>query len=109
MGTRSITASKLETCIQEPVERESYIELPVQMLLVGTYKQVTDFFDRLGDLDQIVNVGDIIMSAPGDRRNEDGTVNNEIITTCRLTTFKYRAAGVEAKPKKKKKKKKGKK
>jgi len=95
--------------IQEPVEKDSYIELPVSMLLVGTYKQVSDFFERLGELDQIVNVGDISMSAPGDRRNEDGTVNDQIVTTCRLTTFKYKASTDGPALTKNTKKKKGKK
>ncbi len=95
---------------REPVEKESYIELPVSMELVGTYKQITDFFEKLGDLDQIVNVGEITLSAPSDRRNEDGTVNDKIVANCILTTFKYRAAQPPPEPKKKKKtKKKGKK
>jgi type IV pilus assembly protein PilO len=66
------------------VLQDFYAEVPVEMLMKGTYAQVTEFFNRVGKLDRIVNVKDISMKTPvisGDRVVID--------TSCTAVTFRF--------------------
>jgi type IV pilus assembly protein PilO len=66
------------------VLQDFYAEVPVEMLMKGTYAQVTEFFNRVGKLNRIVNVKDISMKMPvisGDRVIID--------TSCTAVTFRF--------------------
>ena len=64
--------------------KDFYAEVPVAVAVRGNYHQVATFFDRVGKLDRIVNVGDIVMQAPK-------RVGDEVIveTLCSATTFRF--------------------
>ena len=64
--------------------KEFYAEVPVPISVLGTYHEVATFFDEVGRLPRIVNVGDIALSQPSVR--EDGV---RIKAECTLTTFRY--------------------
>ncbi len=64
--------------------RDFYAEVPVDVTVRGNYHEVAAFFDRVGKLDRIVNVGDIVMQAP--KREGDEMV---VDTTCSATTFRF--------------------
>jgi len=64
--------------------KEFYAEVPVPISVLGTYHQVATFFDEVGRLPRIVNVGDITLSQPAAK--EDGV---RLKAECTLTTFRY--------------------
>jgi type IV pilus assembly protein PilO len=64
--------------------QDFYAEVPVEILVRGNYQQVATFFDRVGRLDRIVNVGDISMRDP---KAEDGSM--VINTSCSAVTFRF--------------------
>jgi len=64
--------------------RDFYAEVPVDVTVRGNYHQVATFFDRVGQLDRIVNVGDIVMQTP--KRAGDEMI---VDTLCSATTFRF--------------------
>ena len=64
--------------------KDFYAEVPVDVTVRGNYHQVATFFDRVGQLDRIVNVGDIVMQTP--KREGDEMV---VDTLCSATTFRF--------------------
>jgi len=61
-----------------------YAEVPVEMAMKGTYAQFTEFFDRVGKLNRIVNVKDIGMKTP---QVSEGRVL--LSTGCTAVTFRF--------------------
>ncbi len=61
-----------------------YAEVPVEMLMKGTYAQLTEFFDKVGRLNRIVNVKDISMKSPV---VSEGRV--VLSTSCIAVTFRF--------------------
>jgi type IV pilus assembly protein PilO len=66
------------------VYRDFYAEVPVEMLMRGTYAQVTAFLEKVASLDRIVNVTDISMKSP---KIDDGRV--VLDTSCTAVTFRF--------------------
>ncbi len=64
--------------------QDFYAEVPVDVLVRGNYHQVATFFDRVGQLDRIVNVGDISMRLP---RDEGSAMI--VDTACSAVTFRF--------------------
>ncbi len=64
--------------------QDFYAEVPVDVLVRGNYHQVATFFDRVGQLDRIVNVSDISMKEPKD---ENGAM--VVNTSCSAVTFRF--------------------
>ncbi len=49
------------------VRQEFYAEVPVEIVVTGTYHEVALFFDRVGKLPRIVNIRNVEMSDPDER------------------------------------------
>jgi type IV pilus assembly protein PilO len=64
--------------------QEFYAEVPVEMSVRGNYHQVAQFLDRVGKLDRIVNVSNIVLKAP---KNVDESVQLDV--NSRITTFRF--------------------
>jgi type IV pilus assembly protein PilO len=64
--------------------QDFYAEVPVDVLVRGNYHQVATFFDRVGQLDRIVNVSDISMKEP---KIENGSLI--VDTACSAVTFRF--------------------
>jgi type IV pilus assembly protein PilO len=64
--------------------KDFYAEVPVEVTVRGNYHQVASFFDRVGRLDRIVNVGDIAMQGP--KRQGDEMI---VDTACSAVTFRF--------------------
>ncbi len=67
------------------VYRDFYAEVPVEILVRGTYFQVEEFFTKVAELMRIVNVSDISIKAPA-------TIEGDPIrleTSCAATTFRF--------------------
>ena len=66
------------------VLQDFYAEVPVEMSMKGTYAQLTEFFDKVGKLNRIVNVKDISMKSPV---VSEGRVI--LSTSCAAVTFRF--------------------
>jgi type IV pilus assembly protein PilO len=64
--------------------KDFYAEVPVDLTVRGNYHEVASFFDRVGQLDRIVNVGDIAIQSP--KREGDEMI---VDTVCSATTFRF--------------------
>ncbi len=70
---------------QKPeVLQDFYAEVPVEMLMRGTYSQLDEFFGKVGKLNRIVNVKDISMKSPV---VTEGRVL--LSTSCNAVTFRF--------------------
>lgn len=69
---------------REEVPRGFFAEVPVEMKLTGTFHDVVMFFDRVGKMSRIVNVGNLSI---GGAKSEKG--KNQIQVSCRITTFRF--------------------
>lgn len=66
------------------VLQDFYAEVPVEMLMKGSYAQLKEFFDKVGGLNRIVNVKDITMKSPV---VTEGRV--VLTSTCNAVTFRF--------------------
>jgi type IV pilus assembly protein PilO len=66
------------------VNREFYQEFPINVDVEGTYHNLGMFFDRVGRLSRLVNVGNVKIKAQGNQ-----TANNTIAASCTATTYVY--------------------
>jgi Tfp pilus assembly protein PilO len=73
--------------------REFYTEAPYDMELDGPYYSMLNFFDRVGKLERIVNVGGLKVAtrtspgAAGARGNYPYGPNETVVATCTATSF----------------------
>lgn len=68
----------------QTVSKEFYQEWPINMSVEGSYHNLGIFFDRVGRLSRLVNIGNIKINS----RSEQ-TVSNTITASCVATTFVY--------------------
>jgi len=89
--------------------KEYYTEVPFDLELDGPYYGVLQFFDRVGKLERIVNVGGLLVSttktpsAAKAKHTYQYAPNESVVATCTATTFFSHdstpaAAGAGAKP-----------
>ena len=99
--------SGLDVPLFKPVgeaKKDFYAEVPVEMTVRGTYHQVATFFDEVGRLDRIVNLGSVKMETPeidGDRV----VLTSSVVATA----FRFLEESERPKPKKEERKRKKKK
>jgi type IV pilus assembly protein PilO len=73
--------------------KEFYSELPFEMELDGPYYSVLNFFDRIGKLERIVNISDLLVAStkkPTDAKAKHTyqyAASESIVATCTATTF----------------------
>ena len=66
------------------VPKEFYAEIPVEIKVEGSYHEVASFFSRVGNLDRIVNITNVIMEKPKDQGGK-----MILTTSCLATTFMF--------------------
>jgi type IV pilus assembly protein PilO len=74
--------------------KEFYAEIPVDIKVSGNFHNVAVFFDKVSNLQRIVNVRNIIMK-PGDSKKADSRLE----TNCQAVTYKFIEAKAEQKSK----------
>ena len=74
--------------------RDFYAEIPMEIQVHGTYHQVATFFSKVGNMDRIVNITNVIMDNP---RDEGETMI--LTTSCLATTFRFIETPVQKKNK----------
>lgn len=73
--------------------RDFYSEVPFEVELDGPYYSVLGFFDRVGKLERIVNVNNLLMSTvrkPSDAKAKHTYLyapNESVVATCLATTY----------------------
>ena len=71
---------------QKPEKFEDfYAEVPVDILVRGTYHQVAAFFDKVGRMARIVNVGNVATKSPA--KIEGDAI--DLDTSCVAVTFRF--------------------
>src|SRR5271154_5745868 len=97
---KALDAEALKTGIEirrytaQPVSsREFYTEVPFELELDGPYYSVLNFFDRVGKLERIVNMSNLLVATikkPSEakaKRTYQYAPNETIVATCQATTF----------------------
>ncbi len=74
---------------KEEVPRDFYAEIPVEIIVQGSYHNVAVFFDKVSKLPRIVNISNVSMTDP--KMSHDTMV---VKTSCLATTYRF----VENKP-----------
>lgn len=65
-----------------------YAEVPVELKLVGTYHQVASFFNAVGNLSRIVNIGNLNLTT-----SKSTDTENLLSVDCMATTFRFLEGG----------------
>lgn len=68
-----------------------YAEVPVELKLVGSYHQVASFFQAVGNLSRIVNIGNLNLTTSRSTETE-----NLLSVDCMATTFRFLEGGTAA-------------
>ncbi len=79
--------SGLEFLLFRPVPevtREFYAEIPVEIRVRGSYRDVAIFFSKVGKMPRIVNITGVTMDGAKETMGKW-----EIMTSCTATTFKF--------------------
>jgi type IV pilus assembly protein PilO len=69
-----------------PVPKEFYTEIPVQLKVIGTYHGLGLLFERLGRMERVVTVGDISIRPAGKDQGTGATIQAEL----GLVTYMYK-------------------
>lgn len=78
--------------------KDFYMEIPVSMEVRGGYRNVLDFFDRVGRMDRIVNILNI-------RMKPDKPLSTQLLTRCTAITYRFKSEEDVKKEQQQKKKK----
>ena len=90
LGTVESNISITEFTPQKQIPREIYYEKPYSMRIVGSFHQIATFFNKIGNLNRIINVENLSLSLGK---------NNYEVATFTLKTYSYhegKAAGPAA-------------
>src|ERR1700757_2511249 len=74
-------------------QKDFYTEVPFELELDGPYYSMLNFFDRVGKLERIVSVSNLLVSTtrkPSDakaKKTYQYAPNESIVATCKATTF----------------------
>jgi type IV pilus assembly protein PilO len=67
------------------VPKNFYAEIPVDIKVQGSYRDIVNFFDKVSKMPRIVNMSDITMGSP--QKGSDRRTNT--MTSCMATTYKF--------------------
>lgn len=85
----------LEFILFEPkpeVSRDFYAEIPVSVTVSGNYHNVGAFFDKVSNLNRIVNIKDIKMTPPAAKDTKaapSAKDSTRLMTSCIAVTYKF--------------------
>ncbi len=78
----------------EPVAKEFYKELPIDIIVMGNYHEIALFFDRGANLPRIVNITNIKMQ----KAKEKGAAADDLTAQCLLKTYMFMEPEEEGTP-----------
>lgn len=68
------------------VTKQFYAEIPVSLDIVGEYKSVFSFFQKVAEMSRIVNMKDISMKIDTGKQDDDSML---VSTTCKAVTYRF--------------------
>ncbi len=68
---------------QKEKARDFYMEIPVSIEVSGSYHNVAVFFDKIGQMDRIVNILNVAMKPVQTR-------STNLVTTCNAVTYRFK-------------------
>lgn len=77
---------------QKTVQRDFYVDWPIEILLEGNYHNLATFFQRVGELPRLVNIGEVSIRGIEASASRDRTIS----ASCTATTFVYLEDQAEA-------------
>jgi len=80
---------------QAPVKKDFYAEIPIQVRVQGSFHALGVFFDRIGKMERIVNIG-VLNVAPAPAAGAGGqrrATDTSIIADFNATTFTFVPSG----------------
>ncbi len=85
LGSDSALEFRLFSPKKERTE-DFYIEIPVSLEVSGTYHNVAVFFDKVGQMERIVNILNVSMKPVKPR-------STQLVTTCDAVTYRFKGKG----------------
>jgi type IV pilus assembly protein PilO len=83
--------------------QEYYADVPVQIMMAGSFHEIAIFFDRVGKMSRIVSVADVVLDSPIETGSETSlTVEGKVVTYRFLTEEEMKKKADDPKKKKKK-------
>jgi len=70
---------------QRESSKQLYAEIPVKMVIIGTYHEIAVFFDRIGKMSRIVNVSNLDIAI----QKQEGDAEPKLTINCIATTFMF--------------------
>lgn len=70
---------------QQTVRQDFYADWPIQMSLEGNFHNLGEFFERVGRMNRLMNVGDLTIRSLEESEGRERT----IAATCTATTFVF--------------------
>lgn len=67
--------------------KKLYAEVPIKLVISGTYHEIAVFFDRIGKLSRIINISDIDLG--GALVPKEGDADPTLTVNCTATTFMF--------------------
>ena len=82
---------------KEEIVKDFYAELPVSIHVIGNYHNAVMFFDKISNLNRVVNIRDIKMAPSKDNtrgkqpnaKSAPSIDRHELTTTCTAVTYKF--------------------
>jgi type IV pilus assembly protein PilO len=87
---------------QKEVIKDLYVEKPIKLEINGSFHEILNFLNKVGEANRIINMNDIKMSNPT-YKNQKVLIDAEL--TIKIYRFKREGEGKKGKKKKKKKRK----
>lgn len=84
--------SNLEFTLFKPKPEEPqqfYAKVPIDLVMVGSYHNIGQFFDKIGKLPRIINVVDFNMSRIKEAKAKEKETEILIRTSCLITTYRF--------------------
>lgn len=85
--------------LQQDRPKDFYVEIPVSLEVSGPYHNVAVFFDKVGQMERIVNILNVSMKPTQER-------STTLVTTCDAVTYRFKGETDVTETKKQNKKKK---
>jgi type IV pilus assembly protein PilO len=76
--------------------QDFYVEIPVNIVVIGKYNDIAAFFDEVGRMDRIVNILDISMKPQKE-------LSTMLLASCTAVTYRFKGKEDEERPQEKKK------
>lgn len=72
------------------IKHDFYIELPIQIVVIGNYHQLATFLSRVSEMSRIVTLHDFVLEAPSQVKSDNKKADQGEQLTMKITATIYR-------------------